>query len=180
MGEKHCCPAQLFPSEMMYCPSSCFTFLAVKVKRRGISDDQLVSLARSAVTRSSLHPALNGLLLAPSLLLGAPIKFPPQAKAAVKLLTAGAGSKEKQQLLQAGWGDEESMEEREENPHYDPERYAGYSQRTRSNLVRWKESRRVAAPKQPALACMINDGLFLSGVCVALCSDCHIIIRRLP
>ena len=147
MGEKQCCPAQLFPYAMMYCPKSRFTFLAVKVKRRGISDVELVSLARLAVTGSSLHTALDGFLLAPSPLYGAPVNLSLQAKATVKLLTAGAGSKEKQMLLQAGWGDEESMEEREENPHYDPERYAGYSQRTRSNLVRWKESRRIAAHK---------------------------------
>lgn len=60
-------------------------------------------------------------------------------QATMKSLTAGASSREKQQLLRSGWGDEEASladwEGGEVNPHYDAHRYEAYSQQTRSNLV---------------------------------------------
>ncbi|CAI5481236.1 unnamed protein product [Closterium sp. Yama58-4] len=52
---------------------------------------------------------------------------------------AGGGSKTKQKLLKAGWGDDASLQAETVNPDYDASRYSDYSDRTRTNLRRLDE-----------------------------------------
>ncbi|CAI7885728.1 unnamed protein product [Closterium sp. NIES-54] len=62
-----------------------------------------------------------------------------QSRAKGSKAAAGGGSKTKQKLLKAGWGDDASLQAETVNPDYDASRYSDYSDSTRKNLRRVDE-----------------------------------------
>lgn len=61
------------------------------------------------------------------------------ASAAVQRKASARGNAGKAALMAAGWGDDEGLGGSVLNPNYDPEVYAGYSDRARRNLARLNE-----------------------------------------
>ncbi|CAI5990013.1 unnamed protein product [Closterium sp. NIES-65] len=62
-----------------------------------------------------------------------------QSRAKGSKAAAGGGSKTKQKLLKAGWGDDASLQAETVNPDYDASRYSDYSDSTWKNLRRVDE-----------------------------------------